>query len=259
MKYKVDSRKVEKGDTFIAIPGYTVDGHDYIIDALINGANKVVSEKDFARIEVVPSTKKYLKKVLKEEYSDKINNNLKIIGITGTNGKTTTAYLCYQLLNLMGLECAYLGTLGYKSKNKEFMTSNTTPDILTIYNILLDSIEEGIKVIVMEVSSHALSYERIYGLKLDSAMFTNLTEDHLDYHKNMDNYLLDKLKIVNYLSDDGKLIVNGDDDNSEKFITKFGKGYTVGFSEKDDYYIKNIDISLEGTNIKFIYKVLIFL
>ncbi len=254
MKYKVDSRKIEKGDTFIAISGYTKDGHDYILDAISNGADKIVSEKEITSIELVSSTKDYLKDVLKKEYSDKINNNLKIIGITGTNGKTTTAYLCYQLLNLMGVNSAYLGTLGYKSKNKEFVTSNTTPDILTIYNILLNAIEDNIKVVIMEVSSHALSQERIYGLKLDSAMFTNLTEDHLDYHKNMSNYLNDKLKIVDYLVDNGTLIVNGDDENSNKFISKYGMGITIGFDKDNDYNIKNINVRTVNTDVEFIYK-----
>ncbi len=254
MKYQTDSRKVSKGDTFIAIPGYTVDGYNFIIDAIQNGADKVVSEKEFIPIEVVPSTKEYLKKVLKDEYSNKINNNLKIIGITGTNGKTTTAYLCYQLFNLLGVNSAYLGTLGYKSKNREFITCNTTPDILTIYNILLDSIEEGIKILIIEVSSHALSYERIYGLKLDSALFTNLTEDHLDYHKDMNKYLMDKLKIIDYLSSNSNLIVNGDDENSKKFISKFGNGITVGFNINNDYYIKSINTTPTSTDIKFIYK-----
>lgn len=257
VKYKTDSRKVCEGDTFIAICGYTVDGHDYINDAILNGASKIVSEKDInvnVPIEIVKSTREYLKDILKEEYSDKINNNLKIVGITGTNGKTTTAYLCYQLLNYLGINSAYLGTLGYKSKDKEFITSNTTPDILTIYNILLDAIDDNIQVVVMEVSSHALSYERIYGLKLYSAIFTNLTEDHLDYHKDMDNYLMDKLKIIDYLSVDGNLIVNGDDDSSKKFISKFGRGITVGFDANNDYYIKDINITPIKTDIKFVYK-----
>lgn len=257
MKYKIDSRKVREGDTFIAIKGHTVDGHDYIDEAIKNGASKIISEKKLdtsVPLEVVPSTEEYLKEVLKEEYSDYINKNLKIIGITGTNGKTTTVYLCYQLLNLLGEKSAYLGTLGYKSKNREFMTSNTTPDILTTYNILLDAIDEGIKVMVMEVSSHALSYERIYGLHIDIAAFTNLTEDHLDYYKTMENYLNHKLKIVDYLVNDGKLIVNGDDENSQKFISKFGRGITYGFNSKYDYKIKDINVTPAETDIKFEYE-----
>lgn len=254
MKYNIDSRKVCKGDIFVAIKGYNTDGHNYINEAILNGASKIISEKDIEcsiPIEVVPSTEEYLKDVLKNEYSDYINKNIKIIGITGTNGKTTTAYLCYQLLNLMGENCAYLGTLGYKSKNKEFMTSNTTPDILTIYNILLNAMEDGVKVIAMEISSHALSYERIYGLHIDIAGFTNLTEDHLDYHKNMENYLFNKLKIIDYLVKNGKLIVNSDDENSLLFISKYGRGITFGFDHGYDYEIEDIKVSPVDTDIKF--------
>lgn len=256
INYKIDSRKVEKGDIFVAIKGHTVDGHDYITDAIENGASKIISEKNMEcsiPMEIVPSTEEYLKNVLKKEYSDKINNNLKIIGITGTNGKTTSAYLCYQLLNSLGVNCAYLGTLGYKSLNREFMTSNTTPDILTTYNILLDAIKDNIKAVVMEVSSHALSYERIYGLHIDIALFTNLTEDHLDFYKTMDNYLEHKLKIIDYLNKEGTLIVNGDDPASEKFISKFGECVTLGFNGNYDYTIKKIDVTLLDTNIIFVY------
>src|SRR5699024_2507375 len=138
-------------------------------------------------------------------------NKLKIIGITGTNGKTTTAYLTYQLLNLLGNDCAYLGTIGYKYKDDNVVLENTTPDILTIYSILLNLVDKGCKTVVMEVSSHALSYERIYGLHIDIAAFTNLTEDHLDYHKTMENYLNEKLKIIDYMNTNSILIVNSDD------------------------------------------------
>ena len=254
MKYKVDSRMVTKGDIFVALKGHTVDGHDYIDDAIKNGASKIVSEKEVdisIPLEVVPSTEEYLKEVLKKEYSEKINNSLKIIGITGTNGKTTTAYLTYQILNLLGNKAAYSGTIGFKYLDKDIHTENTTPDILTIYTNLLQAIDDGVNYVVMEVSSHALSYERIYGLHLDIAAFTNLTEDHLDYHKTMENYLNEKLKIVNYLTSDGKLIVNGDDAYSTRFISKYGKGKTIGYQKGFDYVIKSALITPAETKILF--------
>ena len=201
MKFQVDSRKITDGQICVAIKGHTVDGHDYIDDAIKNGASKIIAEHEVkcsVPVEVVPSTLEYLKVELKKEYADKINQ-LKIIGLTGTNGKTTTAYLTYQLLNLFNEKAAYLGTIGFKAPNDEIETDNTTPDILTIYSLLLHAIEIGCKTVVMEVSSHALSYERIYGLHIDIAAFTNLTEDHLDYHKTMENYLNAKLKIVDYM------------------------------------------------------------
>ena len=255
MLYEIDSRKIKPGQTFVAIKGHTVDGHDYIDEAIKNGATKVVAEKNVecsVPLEVVPSTEEYLKHALADAYTDKVNK-LKIIGITGTNGKTTTAYLTYQLLNLLNEESAYIGTLGFKYRNINDETDNTTPNILTIYNILLNLVESGCQTVVMEISSHALSFERIYGLHFDVVAFTNLTEDHLDYHKTMENYLNAKLKIIDYLTKDGKLIVNGDDEASQKFIDKFHKGIRLGFNKSYDYYIKSTNITPAETNIDFTY------
>ena len=254
MNYVVDSRKVKPGQIFVALKGHTVDGHDYIPDAIKNGASKIVAEKEVecsVPLEIVPNTEDYLKEALKKEYASKINE-LKIIGITGTNGKTTTAYLTYQLLNDLGEKAAYIGTIGFKVLNEEIETENTTPDILTIYTLLLHSLEIGCKTVVMEISSHALSYERIYGLHIDIAAFTNLTEDHLDYHKTMENYLNAKLKIIEYMNSNSKLIVNSDDEASKSFVNKFGTGIKLGYNNKEyDYNIIKADINPAETTIKF--------
>lgn len=255
MKYAIDSRKVKPGQIFVAIKGHTVDGHDYISDAINHGAIKIIAEKNVSSsvpVEIVESTEEYLKKELKKEYADTINK-LKIIGITGTNGKTTTAYLTYQFLNKLGNKTAYLGTIGFKLPDEEIGTENTTPDILSIYTLLLHAIEKECKTVVMEISSHALSYERIYGLHIDIAAFTNLTEDHLDYHKTMENYLNAKLKIIDYLPENGKLIVNTDDEYGQKFIDKFGKGITIGYNKNCNYFIKKADITPAETKITFVH------
>lgn len=255
MKYAIDSRKVKPGQIFVAIKGHTVDGHDYISDAINHGAIKIIAEKNVSSsvpVEIVESTEEYLKKELKKEYADTINK-LKIIGITGTNGKTTTAYLTYQFLNKLGNKTAYLGTIGFKLPDEEIGTENTTPDILSIYTLLLHAIEKECKTVVMEISSHALSYERIYGLHIDIAAFTNLTEDHLDYHKTMENYLNAKLKIIDYLPENGKLIVNTDDEYGQKFIDKFGKGITIGYNKTCNYFIKKADITPAETKITFVH------
>ena len=254
MNYVVDSRKVKPGQIFVALKGHTVDGHNYIPDAIKNGASKIVAEKEVecsVPLEIVPNTEDYLKEALKKEYASKINE-LKIIGITGTNGKTTTAYLTYQLLNDLGEKAAYIGTIGFKALNEEIETENTTPDILTIYTLLLHSLEIGCKTVVMEISSHALSYERIYGLHIDIAAFTNLTEDHLDYHKTMENYLNAKLKIIEYMNSNSKLIVNSDDEASKSFVNKFGTGIKLGYNNKKyDYNVIKADINPAETTIKF--------
>ena len=145
-----------------------------------------------------------------------------------------------------------MGTIGFKYRDMDITLNNTTPDILTIYNLLLDALEKGCTTVVMEVSSHSLDYERMYGLHIDIAAFTNLTEDHLDYHKTMENYLQAKLKIIDYLPSSGTLIVNSDDEASQKFIDKFGKGIKVGLN--GDYKIEDFQITPATTHLKFSYQ-----
>ncbi len=253
LNIKTDSRKVLKNDTFVAIKGHTVDGHDYIDTAIKNGATKIVAEHGNYPVEtlIVKNCEKYLNDYLVNNYS-KYFNDLKFIGITGTNGKTTTAYLTSQMLTKLGVKNAYIGTIGFYI-NSEFIRElpNTTPDILLLYNLILEAKELGVKVIVMEVSSHALSYERINGIKFDVAGFTNLTEDHLDYHKTMENYLECKKKIINYLKKDGVMISNIDDEYGLCF--KCNNFKTLGFKESD-YQIINYKYNNLTTNIELKYK-----
>lgn len=253
MKYETNSKLVKEGQIFVAIKGYTVDGHDFIDEAIKNGASKIVGEYDLnlnIPYEKVNNSKEYLNEHIVKEYSDEINK-LKIIGVTGTNGKTTSCYLTYQMLQKLNKNVAYIGTIGYYHNDKHIELNNTTPDILTLYKLLLDALNDGVEYLVMEVSSHALSLERIAGLKFVCAGFTNLTEDHLDYHKTMEAYLNEKLKIINYIKDDGIMILNSDDANSEKF-KKFKNYKTYGLN--GDYKILNYDILPDHTDLEFSYK-----
>ena len=248
---KTDSRKVKKGDTFIAIKGNTVDGHDYIEKAIENGAAKIVCEHGSYNVEtiVVPDTKEYLQKYIVDNYKD-IVNKLDIIGVTGTNGKTTTCFLTYQMLNKLGIKTAYIGTIGFYVENEVYELPNTTPEITEIYSMLTTALEKGCKAVVMEVSSHALSFKRVEGLSFTIEAFTNLTEDHLDYHKTMENYLKAKLLILDYLKDTGTIIVNNDDDYGKNFDKKNYK--TIGFT-KSDYEVISYESTDSGTIINFKY------
>ena len=249
LNIKTDSRKVVKGDTFIALKGNTVDGHDFIDSAIKNGAEKIICEHGKYDVDTinVSDTHEYLKDFLVNNYSKEFEN-LKLIGVTGTSGKTTTCFLTYQILNKLGIKTCYIGTIGCYIDNDVVELSNTTPDILELYNLLLTAKEKGCKVIVMEVSSHSLAEERIKGLKFDVCAFTNLSQDHLDYHKTMEEYCKCKVKIINYLKDNGKIIVNVDDEYSKYFICD--KSLSLGINGSN-YKIKEFHMENTHTDILF--------
>ena len=244
MNIKIDSRKVINNDTFVALKTLNNDGHDYIFDAINNGASKIVLQKN-KKIIFVKDTREYLAKYLYKKYSDKLKN-IKIIGITGTNGKTTTSYLIYQALNMLGIKCAYIGTIGFYMDDFICNLSNTTPEILDIYEMLLKCISNNYEYVVMEVSSHALALKRVKYINFDTAIFTNLTEDHLDFHKNMNNYANCKKKLF-YMCKNA--IINLDNEYSNIFINSKNNNYTYGY-KKGDYKISNIRIKRDYSTFK---------
>ena len=255
LKYETDSRKVKPGQTFVAIKGHTVDGHNYISDAIKNGAVAIIAEKKVevsVPIKIVPNSSEYLKEQLVKKYSEELNK-LKIIGVTGTNGKTTTCYLTYQLLKSLNVKVAYMGTIGFFFEEEKIELPNTTPEILTIYKLFLEALEKGCTTVVMEVSSHALALERVAGLKFQIGAFTNLTEDHLDYHKTMEEYLQAKLKLLNYMDTNGIFLVNHDDLASQRFQNIFKNTKTIGMKESD-YWIKEYTFDPIKTNILLEYQ-----
>ena len=247
IKIKTDSRKVVAGDTFVAIKGLTVDGHDFIEKAIANGATKIVCEHGSYAVEtlVVPNTKEWLQQYLLDNYKDEVNK-IKLIGMTGTNGKTTTCFLTYQMLLSLGKKAAYMGTIGFYMPNVKRELNNTTPEILDVYSLIIEAIEAGCEYFVMEVSSHSLVQKRIEGLEFGVEAFSNLTEDHLDFHKTMENYLHAKMLILDQLK--GTIIVNNDDPYAKYFETKNYK--TLGYNGKD-YQILNYEETDKGTLIKF--------
>ena len=223
-----DSRKIKYGDTFIALKEYN-DGHKYVEDAIKNGATEVICEHGNYDVKttIVKDTREYLNNYLKQNKID-----IKIIGVTGTNGKTTTCYLIYQLLNKLGNKCAYIGTLGYICDEIHEDLNNTTPGGLELYYLISRSKKYGCKYIVMEVSSQALDQNRVDYLEFDYAIFTNLTRDHLDYHKTIDNYINSKQKLFKLLKNNGISIINNDDKYSDKFKIYNYKTYV--FKNSDD-------------------------
>lgn len=235
---KSDSRKINEGDTFIALKGIETDGHNYIEEAIKNGAKRIIAEHGSYTVEtiIVESTKVYLEKYLKENPT-----SIKIIGVTGTNGKTTTSYLIWKIFKFLNIKCAYIGTLGFYLDEKVRDLDNTTPGSLEIYNLLLEIENSGFEYLVMEASSQAIDQGRIDFLNFDYTIFTNLTQDHLDYHLTMENYVEAKRKLFFKLKENGIGIINGDDPCANYF--QIGNYVTYGLSE--------CDYQIEGENLNF--------
>jgi UDP-N-acetylmuramoyl-L-alanyl-D-glutamate--2,6-diaminopimelate ligase len=247
MNIKIDSRKVEKGDIFVALRGVNNDGHKYIDDAIKRGASKVVVEEGLYEVEteIVLDTHDYLIKYLKDNYYQQINN-IKLIGVTGTNGKTTTCFLIQKALNKLGIKTGYIGTIGFYIDEEIRVLNNTTPDIYGIYEILLECAFLGCKYVAMEVSSHALDQKRVAGLIFDYAIFTNLTQDHLDYHHDFDDYALAKQKLFKMIKSNGTAIINADDEYKDYFMVH-SKNITYGYNEAE-YKIIDSSITSDGSN-----------
>lgn len=244
---RTDSRKVCKGDVFLALKGVVTDGHDFIDMAIRNGASKIICEHGSYSVDtmVVPSTREYLASYLKDLYKDKFSK-VKLLGITGTNGKTTSAYLIYQLLNKLGKKCAYIGTIGFYLNDTVRPLNNTTPDLMELYSLFDEAFNSGVSVIVMEVSSHALELGRVLGLSFDIVSFTNLTQDHLDVHKTFDNYIKAKQKLFGMVKDDGYAIVNVDDKYSDRFIISGNNNITYGINPSN-YHIISYNLRINRT------------
>lgn len=242
-----DSRKVLPGDTFIAIPGIDRDGHDYIETAIQNGATKIIAEHGAYSVEtvIVENTEEYLIQYLHEHY-DAIIKDLKLIGITGTNGKTTSAFLLHTALNMLGKKCAYIGTVGFYVGDKIRSLPNTTPNLYTLYSMFLECVEMGVECVALEVSSQAICGNRVKGLLFDYAVFTNLTEDHLDFHKTMENYALAKKQLFYQLKKDGKAIINIDDPYKDYYLLDENHNITYG-KETSDYQILDLNMQTTGS------------
>jgi len=253
IKLKSDSRKVTDGDTFIAIPNVERDGHDYIPDAIKNGAKKIIAEKGNYEVktEIVSSTRDYLNNYLLKNYYPKFKN-LKLIGVTGTNGKTTTCYLIFQMLKMLKKKCGYIGTIGFYYNDEKRLLANTTPDIDLLYEMFLEAKENKCQYMVMEVSSHALDMNRVYGLAFDEVAFTNLTQDHLDYHKTLGNYMAAKKILFNKTRKKKVAVINADDPHYKNFLVNDNNNITLGIN--GDLKIFDVHLTNLDTEFSFIYK-----
>ena len=211
-----DSRKVEEGTVFVAVKGTQVDGHDYIQKAIDSGAKAIVCEElpeslvsNVAFIQVKSSEEAL--GIMASNYYDNPSKKLKLVGVTGTNGKTTCVTLLFHLFRALGYNTGLLSTVENKINDRVLKATHTTPDAITINQLMAEMVEAGVTHCFMESSSHAIVQRRIAGLVYDGAVFTNLSHDHLDYHKTFDEYIKAKKLLFDGLPNEAFALVNSDD------------------------------------------------
>lgn len=229
-----DSRKIKQGDVFIALEGSIVDGHTFISKAIENGAKTILVEKDVDKVEginyfLVDGLREKMG-IIASNFYGYPQNQLKIVGVTGTNGKTTTTYILESILGEKNV--ARIGTVEYKIGDEIIPAPNTTPSSLEIIKICKKALEKNIKYLIMEVSSHGLDIGRVNMLRFEVGIFTNLTLDHLDYHKTMENYYLAKRKLFDLVKDKKNSIINIDDEYGKKYL-EYTNGISYGIGQGD--------------------------
>lgn len=246
----MDSRKVEPGFAFVAIKGSTVDGHQFIPQVIEAGASLIVAESAPNREGVdwiqVESSHEALGQMASAFY-DHPSQQLKLVGITGTNGKTTVATLLYELFLRLGYRVGLLSTVRNRIHDKVLSATHTTPDAVSLNALLADMVADGCDFCFMECSSHAIEQRRIAGLDFDGAVFTNLTHDHLDYHKTFDAYRDAKKLFFDTLGRDAFALINKDDRNGMVMLqnTKATK-YTYSLSSMSDFKAKVVEQDFNG-------------
>ncbi|WP_185858176.1 UDP-N-acetylmuramoyl-L-alanyl-D-glutamate--2,6-diaminopimelate ligase [Blattabacterium cuenoti] len=252
----IDSRMVQPNMIFVAIKGKKIDGHQFVIDAIQKGANSIIYEKDSFFIHqkhvtyiLVQDSMETLG-VISSNFYDHPTKKIKLIGITGTNGKTSVATILYQLFSRMGEKNILISTMGIKILSEEYPTTHTTPNIIEINKYLNISVQKGCKYAFMEVSSHGIHQKRISGLLFQGGVFTNITHDHIDYHKSFDHYLSTKRLFFENLSKKAFSLINSDDKNSYEIIKKtLSKTYFYGLKKYANFKIKILKENIYGNQL----------
>ncbi len=256
-----DSRLVGPGIAFVAIRGTHADGHAYIAKAIELGAAAIIAEQAPADDCTVPWVHVRHSRIALAQAAAALNGHpakaLTIAGVTGTNGKTTTAFLLHHLFNSAQMRSGLLGTVFYDLGDGEHLpATHTTPESLEIQGLLASMRDNGCRACAMEVSSHALDQDRIYGLPFAAAIFTNLTQDHLDYHGTMEKYFEAKVRLFQITADSSPrsvLVINGDDSWGRKLVQRFehtGRVVRFGFGVGCEYRAINVRYDLTGTTFE---------
>ena len=256
-----NSKTTKKGDIFVCLVGEHTDGHEFAQNAIEAGAAALLVEKKVEGTKipqvVVASTRHKIADIADRFYSSP-SKGINLIGITGTNGKTTVTHLIQKIFEENNEKCALIGTLGYKlSSNGEYRDAKHTtpqaPELQATLRMIKDV--EKIDNVVMEVSSHALDQNRVGGCRFNGAVFTNLTQDHLDYHITMDNYFKAKALLFEHLKEGDFAVINADDEYGDRFISVVPEGVkvlTYGVRQQSDVMARNINFSLNGAEFTLV-------
>lgn len=256
-----NSKTTKKGDIFVCLVGEHTDGHEFAQNAIEAGAAALLVERKVEGTKipqvVVASTRHKIADIADRFYSSP-SKGINLIGITGTNGKTTVTHLIQKIFEENNQKCALIGTLGYKlSSNGEYRDAKHTtpqaPELQATLRMIKDV--EKIDNVVMEVSSHALDQNRVGGCRFNGAVFTNLTQDHLDYHITMDNYFKAKALLFEHLKENDFAVINADDEYGDRFISVVPEGVrvlTYGVRQQSDVMARNINFSLNGAEFTLV-------
>jgi UDP-N-acetylmuramoyl-L-alanyl-D-glutamate--2,6-diaminopimelate ligase len=250
-----DSRKVVENSAFVAVKGTQVDGHDFISLALEKGATTIICEQlpealatGITYIQVVDSAKAL--GIMAANFYGNPSEKIKVVAVTGTNGKTTTVTLLHQLFVRMGYSTGLLSTVENKINEEVIPSTHTTPDAVSVQALLRKMVDAGCTHCFMEASSHAIVQERIAGLKLSGAVFTNITHDHLDYHGTFEEYIKAKKKLFDELPKDAFALVNGDDKRGSVMVQNCrGTLQTFGLKSASDFKAKILSNTIEGLEL----------
>lgn len=254
---RVDSRETKRGDLFVCLPGFVVDGHDFASKAVANGAAAIICERRLpiavTQI-IVPNSRRALAIIAAKSYNYP-SEKLRLIGVTGTNGKTTTTYLIDKILNDYDKTTGLIGTIQMKIAGVEENLKNTTPDILQMNESLSRMVEADVEYVSMEVSSHALELGRVRGIDYDIAVFTNFSQDHLDFHGSMEKYLEAKTLLFSqlgnsYLRDHKFAVLNADDATCE-LLQKCTSAEVITYGIDNEADLRATDIKITGNGTSF--------
>ena len=241
---KTDSNFITAGNLFICLNGGSFDGHDYVKQAENYGAVAIVAEREIeSRLTqiIVKNTRRALS-IISAEFFGNSHKRLKLIGVVGTNGKTTTSHMIYEILNKSGINCGLIGTLGARYNDVCVQPTLTTPDPIELHKLFRDMENGKIETVVMEVSAHAIHFDKIYGLEFEVGIFTNLTRDHLDFFSDMDTYKKAKLK---FFSENvkGYIVANIDDKCGIEISQNYKSVITYGIDNPSDNFAMDINFN----------------